>query len=166
MAEFCTLVGTGLAKLDHDLLLLTGGVAGVPELIGHAFWTGRGRTADCVVHLLPDGFPAPVFGRTLRVAGDMHDRREILARAAKVYIAVDGRAGTSHEASVAIESGAALIAAGGFGGISATLAMQLPRPPSVPAAIWRRVQRSTEPQDAASAVCAAADILLEPAAPG
>jgi len=51
----------------------------------------------------------------------MGERREILARLAKAYVAVEGGPGTEHEATVAAKQGATVIPVGRSGGVSREL---------------------------------------------
>jgi predicted Rossmann-fold nucleotide-binding protein len=118
----CTYVGRLLAAIP-GLVLVTGGVEGVGETTGRSFFQARceaGREPR-VFHVLPYGEEAWDYGETHFAGSNMAERREVLARMAGVYLAVEGGPGTVHEAEVASARGAVVIPVGRSGGHSAVL---------------------------------------------
>ena len=117
--EICESAGVHLAALE-GLVLLTGGVPGVGEAVGRSFVETRcrlsGETSAC--HILPRGSESWDYGITIFAGSSMLDRREILGRLARVYLAVEGGPGTVHEAEVVQASGAAIVPIGRTGGFA------------------------------------------------
>lgn len=120
---FCRRVGRALGDME-DVVLLTGGVTGVGETVGRAFFERRislGRDPN-VFHILPEALGADWdYGATLRSGKDMRQRREVLGRLARIYLAVEGGSGTAHEAEIAAGNGALVIPAGRYGGAAGDL---------------------------------------------
>jgi predicted Rossmann-fold nucleotide-binding protein len=87
----CMEVGRLLAALPA-LVLITGGVEGVGETIGRSFFQARrtARQEPRVYHVLPEGEEAWDYGDTFFAGSDMAQRREVLGRLAKLYVAVEG----------------------------------------------------------------------------
>lgn len=134
----CGAAGRELAAIP-DLTLITGGVPGVGEGVGRAFFGARAESGrdSSVVHVLPRGSQAWDYGVTLFAGSDMRERREILARLSSLYLAIEGGPGTAHEASVALERNAWVIPVGSSGGCAGSLFSTLARPPKVPESVWR-----------------------------
>jgi len=135
--ETCAEIGQRLAAIEN-LVLLTGGVSGVGESTGRGFAEGcreLGRSPR-VFHVLPRGSTAWNYGTTLFAGDDMGERREILGRLAKTFIAVEGGPGSEHEAKVARMHGAVLIPVGRSGGLAGLLHQDAARPPFVDERIW------------------------------
>src|SRR5262245_4608206 len=85
----CVHVGRLLATIP-DLVLITGGVEGVGETVGRAFF-GASRPAGAearVYHVLPHGEDAWDYGETIFAGDDMSQRREILGRLSGLYLAI------------------------------------------------------------------------------
>jgi len=113
--RICEAIGRKLAQ--QNTILFTGGMTGIAESMGKAFWDesqkdearkdkGRGR----VFHLLPAiGFEEWNYGVTITAGAYMEDRRIILAKCAQVFVMVEGGPGTVHEAQCAERSGAYVI---------------------------------------------------------
>jgi hypothetical protein len=59
---------------------------------------------------------------------DMLERREVLGRIGKIYLAIEGGPGTKHEASVAVSNGAIVVPVGRSGGFSGELYSKMTRP--------------------------------------
>jgi hypothetical protein len=133
----CGQVGRLLAALP-DLVLLTGGVEGIGEATGRSFFQARLQAGaePRVYHVLPHGERAWDYGVTLFAGSDMAERREILARLAGVYLAIEGGPGTVHEAAVASARGAAVIPVGRSGGHAAVQYGQGLRPAAVDRRTW------------------------------
>jgi len=87
----CVAVGRLLADVP-DLLLVTGGVEGVGETVGRSFFLARTQAGrePRVYHLLPHGEEAWDYGETFFAGRDMAERREVLTRLARVYLAIEG----------------------------------------------------------------------------
>jgi uncharacterized protein (TIGR00725 family) len=125
----CKSVGRALATIKN-LVLLTGGVSGVGEAIGRAYWQeSRSRSGKpAVFHILPRGFGSWDYGVTIHAGVTMWDRREILGRLASVFIMVEGGPGTVHEARVACERNAVVVPIARTGGYAAELYSRLDSP--------------------------------------
>jgi len=112
--ETCTALGRELAALD-GVVLITGGVEGVGEAVGRSFWVARGgggKGRPHIFHILPHGSLRWDYGETLFGGSDMEERREILARLAGIYVAVEGGPGTAHETSIALARSAFVVPVG------------------------------------------------------
>lgn len=120
--EICRQVGAELARL-HDLSLVTGGVEGVGEAVGRSFDASRSQQGESkrVFHVLPSGSNAWDYGVTLFAGANMMERREVLARLARTYIAIEGGPGTLHEAELARRNGATVLPVARTGGVAANL---------------------------------------------
>lgn len=120
--EICWQVGAKFANIS-GLALITGGVAGVGEAVGRSFHASCSQAGEPsnVFHLLPAGSEAWDYGTTLFAGSNMMERREVLGRLARTYVAIEGGPGTLHEASIASQHGAIVIPVGRAGGISAEL---------------------------------------------
>jgi len=97
-AATCAAVGGLLASIE-DLVLITGGMTGIGEGVGRSFFNSRrmaSREPD-VFHVLPRGCAAWNYGVTLFAGSDMAERREILERLSRLYLAIEGGPGTVHE---------------------------------------------------------------------
>jgi predicted Rossmann-fold nucleotide-binding protein len=151
--EICSVLGELLAGVAH-LCLITGGVRGVGETMGRAFYgrsKERGRSCR-VFHLLPRGERPWDYGKTLFAGDDMEERREVLGRIARTYIAVEGGPGTAHEARVAMARCAVVIPVATSGGHAAELYGSLRCPSSVRDEDWAALCSSNSgPQEVARA---------------
>jgi predicted Rossmann-fold nucleotide-binding protein len=149
----CTQAGQLLAEIP-GLTLITGGVEGVGEATGRSFFRAR-REAEQeprIYHVLPEGESSWDYGETLFAGANMAERREILARLARLYLAVEGGPGTKHEAEVASAQGAIVIPVGRSGGFSAALYSRSKRPPGIPEGFWAVLDdEAATPEEAASA---------------
>ena len=154
-AEICRAVGRDLARFD-DMALITGGVPGAGETVGRSFFSEReslGVPAN-VYHVLPRGASAWDYGLTLFGGDSMGERREILARLARVYVAIEGGPGTEHEATVAAQQGAAVIPVGRSGGASRDIHARHQSPVTGLEAKWQSLgDTSIDIQRIASSVC-------------
>lgn len=133
----CEAVGQLLATIP-SLVLITGGVEGVGEAVGRSFFEGRqqkGQEAR-VYHVLPEGEDDWDYGETLFAGADMFERREVLARLAGVYVAIEGGPGTAHEAEVAAGRGAVIVPVGRLGGHSSVLYGRMERPGDIDGQTW------------------------------
>lgn len=159
----CQAVGQLLAGVP-DLLLLTGGVEGVGETVGRSFFQARiaAWAEPRVYHVLPHGEEAWDYGETLFAGRDMAERREVLARLARVYLATEGGPGTVHEARVARTRRAAVLPVGRSGGHAAELYGEMTRPAVVDAAVWELLGNpAASPETVAAAAFAAVRSLLQ-----
>ena len=133
----CAHIGQFMAGI-LDLVLITGGVEGIGEAVGRSFFQTRCATGQepRVYHVLPHGEEAWDYGETLFAGSDMRERREILARLAPLYLAVEGGPGTIHEAEVASARNAVILPVGRSGGHSAVLYSRMTRPPAIDDSTW------------------------------
>jgi predicted Rossmann-fold nucleotide-binding protein len=125
----CSAAGRLLASIEN-LVLVTGGVAGVGEGVGRSFFKAReqeGGEPD-VFHILPHGCERWDYGVTLFAGSDMAERREILARLSPLYLAIEGGPGTVHEGQVALKHGAVVVPVGRSGGYAGALYATAQRP--------------------------------------
>jgi hypothetical protein len=133
----CERIGTVLARMG-DVVLVTGGVAGVGETIGRSFFHAQvasGREPR-VFHVLPRGHEPWDYGTTLTAGADMRERREILARLCPLYVTVEGGPGTAHEIRVATQNGAGVLPVGRSGGASGELYRRRTSPSSALVGDW------------------------------
>lgn len=130
-----------------NLTLITGGVEGVGEAVGRSFVASHsaGGQRMSVYHVLPQGCTPWDYGVTLLAGADMAERREVLGRLARVYVAIEGGPGTAHEARVAQARSAYVIPVGRSGGHAAELYAGLPAPGHAVAAWWRSLGDTTKP---------------------
>jgi hypothetical protein len=159
----CVKIGELLAGLPN-LLLLTGGVPGVGEAVGSSFFRTR-RDAGLephVYHILPKGYPRWDYGDTLFAGSDMNERREVLGRLSKLYLAVEGGPGTEHEARVALLHGSIVIPIGRSGGFSWELHKRGVPSPRIDTESWVIMgAEGSTPQDTANAALHAVKSSLE-----
>jgi hypothetical protein len=137
------------------LLLITGGVEGVGEATARSFFQVRWASGQDprVYHVLPEGEETWDYGETLFAGSDMSERREVLARLADLYVAVEGGPGTVHEGAVASSRNAFVIPVGRSGGYSGVLYSRMERPAVVSDMTWAVLgSDSSTPEDAAGAV--------------
>jgi len=149
----CRHLGAGLAAIA-DLVLLTGGVAGAGEAVGRAFdraCAAAGRAA-AVFHILPEGAGTCDYGTTLPAGADMVQRRQVLARLAPVYVAVEGGMGTADEIGIARSQGAVVIAVAATGGAAGHAYPALAGPPQAEPLLWQHLaDASLDPRQLADA---------------
>jgi hypothetical protein len=160
--EICLAVGARVAEIE-DLVLLTGGVPGVGEAIGRTFWGVRRQASvkPNVFHILPRGSARWDYGTTLQGGSTMLERREILGRLARVYLAIEGGPGTAHEARIVQSQGGTLVPVGRTGGYSEELYGQLVCPKLELAPDWRKLgDSSAATEQVAAAVRAIVEELL------
>lgn len=159
----CDRLGQLLAALP-GLVLITGGVEGVGEAVGRRFFQTR-RAAGLepsVFHVLPEGSEVWDYGTTYFAGADMSERREILGRLARVYLAVEGGPGTAHEAKVARARGAVVVPVGHLGGHAAALYAQSQRPAVIEEHTWAVLGSLTAgPEATAVAACRAVQSCLK-----
>ncbi|MEM7715681.1 MAG: macro domain-containing protein, partial [Cyanobacteria bacterium P01_A01_bin.68] len=133
----CKATGRYLAKID-DLVMLTGGVSGIPEAVSRSFSTNR------VFHVQPQGFQPWDYGHNLYGGVGYEERREILARMARVYLLLEGGPGSEHEARRALEMGAVVIPVGRTGGFAEKLYTEMDCPDYIPLELWEKLARRAE----------------------
>ena len=135
--KICNSVGRGLAGID-GLILLTGGVSGVGEMVGKSFYSARtGAGHRGVFHILPHGHSAWDYGQTLFGGADMAERRQILGRLAERYLVIEGGPGTAHEGSIAMARSVLLVPVGRCGGYAGDVYPQLHRPLFIKPEDWQ-----------------------------
>eukprot|EP01119_Soliformovum_irregulare_P013888 TRINITY_DN3739_c0_g1_i3.p1 TRINITY_DN3739_c0_g1~~TRINITY_DN3739_c0_g1_i3.p1 ORF type:complete len:206 (-),score=41.33 TRINITY_DN3739_c0_g1_i3:16-633(-) len=142
--KVCTSVGEALTKIPN-VTLITGGISGVGEGVGRAFYQHK-KQGQNVFHVLPRPSPSWDYGVTLKAGNDMFERREILGRLCPIYIVIEGGPGTVHEAEVAQAHGGILIPIGRTGGCSAELHRDYRKPSGVQQDKWDRL--GTKQEDA------------------
>lgn len=129
--NICAEVGRQLAALE-ELVIITGGVPGVGEVVGRNFFNERMRLSlpPNTFHILPRGLLGWDYGVTLFEGDSLRDRRQILGRLASVYLAAEGGPGTAHEVEVVLGRGAVVAPIGCTGGASRDLfaKLQCPEP--------------------------------------
>ncbi|WP_198287564.1 macro domain-containing protein [Rivularia sp. PCC 7116] len=133
----CKAAGRYLAKID-DLVMLTGGVSGIPEAVSRSFSTNK------VFHLQPQGYQPWDYGHNLYGGVDYRERREILARIANVYLLIEGGPGSEHEARRALQMGAVVIPVGRSGGFAEELYTEIDCPDCIPVELWEKLGRREE----------------------
>jgi hypothetical protein len=150
----CLMLGRLLAAIPR-LVLITGGVEGVGETVGRSFSQARLSAGQepHVYHVLPADEPAWDYGVTLCAGADMAERREVLARLADLYLAIEGGPGTVHEAAVARSRDAVVLPLGRSGGHALGLYNEMECPAWLDAATWAMLgARGATPDDAATAL--------------
>lgn len=130
----CEATGRYLAKIDN-LVMLTGGVSGIPEAVSRSF------AAQRVFHIQPRGCQPFVYGNNLYGGIDYQERREVLARMASVYLLIEGGPGSEHEARRADKMGAVVIPVGKTGGFAQTLYAEMECPNYIPMELWEKLGR-------------------------
>jgi hypothetical protein len=161
----CAEMGRLLAGIP-GLVLLTGGVEGIGEAVGRAFFEQRRHAGQepHVYHVLPEGEPAWDYGVTLFAGADMTERREILGRMSALFVMVEGGPRAGHEAEVAAAHGAVIIPVGRSGGHAATLYARVSRPSAIDAGIWAVLGAiASSPEETARAVLHAVQVCLDSA---
>ena len=133
----CKAAGRCLAKID-DLVMLTGGVSGIPEAVSRSFSTNR------VFHVQPHGFQPWDYGHNLYGGVSYEERREVLARMAGVYLLIEGGPGSEHEARRALQMGAVIIPVGRTGGFAEKLYTEMDCPDYIPVELWEKLGRREE----------------------
>ena len=142
----CKATGRYLAKIDN-LVMLTGGVSGIPEAVSRSFSTDR------VFHVQPLGCLPWDYGHNLYGGVGYGERREILARMARVYLLLEGGSGSEHEARRALEMGAVVIPVGRTGGFSEKLYAEIDRPDYIPVELWENLgRREDNPEEVGIAI--------------
>lgn len=150
----CSAIGRLLATIG-DLVLITGGMPGIGEAVGRSFFDTRRKEAGApeVFHILPHGCNRWDYGVTLFAGLDMAERREVLGRVSRLYLAIEGGPGSVHEGQVALSRGAVVIPVGRSGGYAGELYPRLPRPVFAPEERWRVLGNSeVTPDQVAKAV--------------
>jgi hypothetical protein len=165
-AATCAAVGGLLATIE-GLVLITGGMTGIGEGVGRSFFHSRrkaGREPD-VFQVLPRGCAAWDYGVTVFAGSDMGERREVLARLSRLYLAIEGGPGTVHEGQVALQRGAIVIPVGRSGGYAGELYPTLHRPVFASEVGWQVLGISdVTPQQVAKAVYEMVTVYLQNAA--
>ena len=133
----CQAAGRYLAKIDN-LVMLTGGVSGIPEAVSRNFSTER------VFHIQPYGFQPWDYGYNLYGGISLWERREILARMGDVYLLIEGGPGSEQEARRALEMGAVVIPVGITSGFAEKLYVEMDFPDYIPLELWQKLGRREE----------------------
>ena len=92
----------------------------------------------------------------------MFERREILARLSRIYLAIEGGSGTEHEAEVAMNRcGVAVVPVGGSGGHAGELYGRMERPAYAAERDWETLARAeAKPREVAQSVLNIVSVLL------
>ena len=162
-AAISTALGEALAE-KSEVVLLTGGVSGVGQAFGTAFFEARERLGlePKVFHLLPAGMDPCGYGVTYAAGSSMAERRVLLASLASIYVVIEGGPGTVHESEVALARGASLVPIAVTGGHALDLYASLPRPEVVTEADWIALgQEHLGPEAIAAAALRVITALLE-----
>ncbi len=123
----CNAIGRQLAMFT-DLIVITGGVSGIPEAVSRHVWHHRQTVSTggaSVYHVQPRGFEAWDYGENITAGQTMEARRRILAALAPLYLLLEGGRGAEQEAGWALRQGALLIPVGFTGGAARSLFDQL-----------------------------------------
>lgn len=123
----CEAIGRQLAVFT-DLIVITGGVSGIPEAVSRNVWHHRQTVSTggaSVYHVQPRGFEAWDYGENITAGKTMEARRRILAALAPLYLLLEGGLGAEQEAGWALRQGALLIPVGFTGGAARSLFDQL-----------------------------------------
>ncbi|MDY6786201.1 MAG: hypothetical protein SW833_27250 [Cyanobacteriota bacterium] len=121
--KICQAIGQKLADFC-DLIVITGGVAGVPEAVSRSLWQRRQTVStggSSVYHVQPQGFEAWDYGENLTAGATLVARRQILATLSPLYLLLEGGLGAEQEARLALRQGALLIPVGFTGGVARAL---------------------------------------------
>jgi predicted Rossmann-fold nucleotide-binding protein len=159
----CAAVGKSLANVC-SLAVVTGGRPGVGESVGRNFFQSRvdEHNDPHVYHLLPEGCDRPDYGETLFFGRNMVERREVLGRLAKVYLAIGGGPGTEYEANVALSNNAAVTPVGRSGGYAQDLYVRMSVPYGVAPKNWSTLGADeVRPDELANAVKMIVSALLD-----
>lgn len=148
----CQLAGRSMATIS-GAVLITGGVSGVGETVGRAFYKERTerRQEPGVFHVLPWGCARWDYGETLFAGRSMGERREVLGRLRGQFVVIEGGPGTAHEASVALGRGSILIPVGSSGGAASDLFRTLECPFPDRLAAWNALGDAGTSPDAIAA---------------
>ncbi|MFC1743165.1 hypothetical protein ACFL35_04160 [Candidatus Riflebacteria bacterium] len=134
----CTHLGRSLAEIP-GLFIITGGVSGVGETIGRAFFSKKVLDTEetSIFHILPEGCGKVDYGTTFFAGANMYERREILGRMTNIYLVIEGGPGTAHEARVAIAQNATLIPVAASGDAALENYKMLKCPAGISMTDWR-----------------------------
>ncbi|NET02198.1 MAG: hypothetical protein F6K61_16820 [Sphaerospermopsis sp. SIO1G1] len=121
----CEITGRKLAQIE-DIVLLTGGVSGVPETLSRSFWRHqKPESTSRILHIQPKGFIPYDYGENLTAGDTFPQRRWVLAHLAPVYLLLEGGPGALQEAQWALKAGAIVIPVGCTGGAAKTVYTEL-----------------------------------------
>lgn len=156
----CRAIGQKLVPFQ-DLILITGGVSGIPEAVSRSLWCHRKQAStggSSIYHIQPQGFDPWDYGENLIAGKTMEERRYILAQLAPVYLLLEGGLGAEQEAQMALKCGALLIPVGCSGGAARSLfdqfnAIAMESLPEPQQQAWRSLNTYADnPEDIATAV--------------
>lgn len=149
--SLCRLLAADLADMP-ELVLLTGGVSGVGQTFGHAFYEARRsqQRPPNVYHLLPAEMAPVEYGITLAAGDSLSDRREVLGRVANLYIIIEGGPGTVHESATALDHRLPVVPIAATGGHALELYATTDRPPEVDPEDWSALAMDHLPPEAIS----------------
>ncbi|WP_353932713.1 GUN4 domain-containing protein [Okeanomitos corallinicola TIOX110] len=121
----CETTGRKLAQIE-DIVMLTGGVSGVPEALSRSFWRHqKPESTSRILHIQPKGFIPWEYGENLTAGDTFPQRRWVLAHLAPVYLLLEGGPGALQEAQWALNAGAIVIPVGCTGGAAKTVYAEL-----------------------------------------
>jgi hypothetical protein len=173
MEAACHVLGQ-LLRMAPRVALITGGMSGVGQTIGRAFFEQQPEGAQ-LLHVLPVkcGVADPKEGDTFRLGPNFPERQLILGMSAKINCMIGGGPGTIREANATLASGGIVLPIGCTAGAAAGLTFDLPDPMEcsfdmnlararavesgfMSAAEWDRLNNSeNSPEDAAQIIFSA-----------
>ncbi|MBK8233644.1 MAG: hypothetical protein IPK72_24485 [Candidatus Eisenbacteria bacterium] len=153
--SICQILAADLAGTP-EIVLLTGGVSGVGQTFGHAFFEARRsqQLPPNVYHLLPAEMAPVEYGVTLPAGDSLSDRREVLGRVANLYIIIEGGPGTVHESATALDHGLPVVPIAATGGHALELYATTDRPPAAKPDDWSALAMDHLPPASISAAAA------------
>ena len=151
---------------------------GIQDVAGQSFAEhAKGSRKSRLFHLAPRGYRPDddldyplLHGETVRMGGDLAERRAIFARVCDVYIVVEGGPGSTDEAEKALKNGAIVIpirrCGGAAGGMFNFPLSKCKKPESISDADWTALSNDTQsPREVAAAVARMVAACLELQAP-
>lgn len=151
--ELCDCLGKNLAESSiGPITLITGGMTGVQEAVARSFEDAvermHRRSTHRILHLAPPGLDYRFdFGDWQVVGQNFEDNRAHVARAADIYIIIDGGPGTSRLAKAAAKRGAMVLCMRSTGGAASGKywmpASILSQPQYVSAPLWKALGSKT-----------------------
>jgi predicted Rossmann-fold nucleotide-binding protein len=126
MEAACHILGKLLRALP-DVVLLTGGMKGVGQTVGKAFYDQQAEGAQ-LIHVLPTNCKEadPVEGDTFHLGANFPERQLILGMSSKINCLIGGGPGSMREANATLYSGNILLPVACAGGVGGGLTFDLP----------------------------------------
>lgn len=106
-------------ELAGQVLVITGGMPGVQELMSRELMQGSEPFTPSVVHLMPQGEACTYKdGKVVHAGKDLDERKKIFGQIGSIYICIEGGPGVSKEAGTAYDRGAIVLPIKSTGGAS------------------------------------------------